>query len=51
MTDEVMRELWRDDEDEDKDDGGEVKGRDGEVEGKDGDGGAIDIEEDGGGAR
>ena len=51
VTDKVMRELWRDDEDEDKDDGGEVKGRDGEVEGKDGDGGAINVEEDGGGAQ
>ena len=51
VTDKVMRELWRDDEDEDKDDGGEVKGRDDEVEGKDGDGGAINAEEDGGGAQ
>ena len=51
MTDEVMRELWWDDEKKDKDNGSEVKGRDGEVEGKDGNGESIDIEEDGGGAR
>jgi hypothetical protein len=44
VADEVMRELWRDDEDEDEDDGGKV-------EGKDGNGGVIDNEEDGGGAR
>lgn len=51
VTDEVMRELWRDDEKKDKDNGSEVKGRDSKVEGKDGDGESIDIEEDGGGAR
>ena len=44
VTDKVMWELWRDDEDEDEVDGGEVKG-------EDGNGGVIDDEEDGGGAR
>ncbi len=46
VTDEVMRELWQDDEDEDEDedDGGKV-------EGEDGNGGVIDDEEDGGGAQ
>ncbi len=46
VTDEVMRKLWRadEDEDEDEDDGGKV-------EGEDGNSGVIDDEEDGGGAR
>ena len=43
VTNEVTRELRRDDEDEVKDDGSKF-------EGKDGDGGVIDNEEDGGGA-
>jgi len=48
VTDEVMQELWWDDEDKDKDKDKNIGGK---VEGEDGNGGVIDDEVDGGGAR